>query len=166
MNLFKSKTSNIILIAFALNTLWEFGQCMFFYNMWSWPFWKSTVWMWAASFGDVLIVFGLWKGACFLTGLGQFHKPSRSGYLILLLLSFGASIGLEWVAIYLDLWSYDAFMPVVEVGNRLIGVLPILQITFLPAISVWLAKRERQDKGSTEIESNEIKCRYNGYKKR
>jgi len=142
MNLFKSKTSNIILFAFALNTLWEFGQCLFFYNMWSWPFWKSTVWMWAAIFGDVLIVFGLWKGACFLTGLGQFHRPSRTGYLILLVLSFGASIGLEWIAIYLNLWSYDPLMATMKIFDREIGFLPILQITFLPALSVYMASKK------------------------
>lgn len=135
------KWKGIILWAFILNTLWEFGQCVYFYDMWSWPFLESTIWMWAAIFGDVMIVLGLWKGACFLNGLGQFHKPSRTGYLVLLLLSFGASIVLEWIAIYFNLWSYDASMPVVEVLNHPIGLLPVLQITTLPALSVWLANR-------------------------
>ena len=126
--------------AFILNTLWEFAQCIYFYDMWSWSFWKSTVWMWTAIFGDVQVVLGLWKGASLLTAeLGHFHRPSLAGYLVLLLLSFGASIVLEWVAIYLNLWNYDASMPVVEVLNHKVGVLPVLQITTLPALSVWLA---------------------------
>jgi hypothetical protein len=161
MKLFRTRLSRIILWAFALNTVWEFGQCLFFYDMWSWPFWKSTALMWAAIFGDILIVLGLWKGACFLNGLGQFHKPSSTGYLILLLLSFGASIVLEWMAIYFNLWSYDASMPMVEVLNHKIGILPVLQITTLPALSVWLAgvwnKRKKAGDSAAVAFTSEIR---------
>ena len=33
----------------ALNAAWEFGQCLWLYDMWSWGFWRTTVWMWAAQ---------------------------------------------------------------------------------------------------------------------
>jgi hypothetical protein len=127
--------------------------------MWSWPFWESTIWMWVAVFGDILIVLGLWKGAGLLTtNLGQFHTPSQTGYLVLLLLSFGAGIVLEWVAVYFNLWSYDESMAVVEVLSHSIGVLPVLQITILPALSVWLAgvwnkKRKARDSATTAFTS-------------
>lgn len=141
MIIFKSRFLKILLFAFILNTLWEFGQCVFFYNMWSWLFWKSTLWMWAAIFGDVIIVLGLWKGAHLLYGQQQFHKPSPAGYLVLLMLSFFASIVFEWLAIYLDLWSYDSFMPTIQVLERNIGLLPVFQITLLPALAVYLASK-------------------------
>jgi len=96
-----------------------------------------------SHFGDMLIVLGLWKGASFLRGLGPFHKPSTAGYLILILLSFGASIVLEWLAIYLNLWSYDPFMPTLTFYDRKIGILPILQITSLPALSVYMGSPKR-----------------------
>ena len=38
--------------------VWEFGQCLFLYDMWSWGVWGATVWMWAAIIGDVGIVLG------------------------------------------------------------------------------------------------------------
>ena len=38
--------------------VWEFGQCLFLYDMWSWGVWGTTVWMWAAIIGDVGIVLG------------------------------------------------------------------------------------------------------------
>ena len=43
---------------FLLNMVWEFGQCLFLYDMWSWGVWGATVWMWAAIIGDVGIVLG------------------------------------------------------------------------------------------------------------
>lgn len=37
----------IALYGFVLNTIWEFGQCYLFYDMWDWGFWHGTSWMWA-----------------------------------------------------------------------------------------------------------------------
>ncbi len=31
---------------FLLNMVWEFGQCLFLYDMWSWGFWRGAGWMW------------------------------------------------------------------------------------------------------------------------
>ncbi|WP_176719475.1 hypothetical protein [Rhodohalobacter halophilus] len=109
--------------------------------MWDWPFLKGTLWMWAAIFGDILIVLGLWKGTTLLFPSVQFKSPRRKGYLTLLILSFIASIFLEWIAIYLDLWQYTAAMPVVTMFNHEVGLSPVLQITFLPALSIYLANR-------------------------
>lgn len=97
--------------------------------------------MWAAIFGDVLIVLGLWKGTTILLPSVQFDSPGQKGYLILLILSFLASIFLEWVALFLGLWQYTSAMPVVTLFGFDVGLLPILQITFLPALSIYLANR-------------------------
>jgi hypothetical protein len=136
----KFKTSfRIVFWAFILHTVWEFTQCVFLYDMWDWPFWEATIWMWAAIFGDILIVLGLWKGTTLLVPSLRFESPGYMGYMTLLFLSFLASIFLEWTAIFLDLWQYTPAMPVVTIFNHDVGLSPILQITFLPVVSVYLA---------------------------
>ena len=130
----------VVFWAFLLNTIWEFTQCLFFYEMWDWTFWKATFWMWAAVFGDILIVLGLWQGLKKLFKSTGLLKKTVVKYLLLLLLSFGASIFLEWMALYLELWEYNTSMPSFYSFNFKVGLTPILQITFLPALSVYLAE--------------------------
>ena len=136
----KSKMRKVIFWAFLLNTIWEFTQCLFFYEMWSWGFWKATLWMWGAVFGDILIVLGLWQGLKKLLESTNLLNKTVIKYLVLLAISFGASIFLEWMALYLELWTYDTSMPTLYVFNYKVGLTPILQITFLPALSVYLAE--------------------------
>src|SRR5699024_6358892 len=141
-----NKLAKIILWAFILNTLWEFAQCLWFFDMWSWSFWKATIWMWAAIFGDILIVLGVWKVTTLLVSSIHFARPSIKGYAILLLISFIAAVFLEWIAVYLELWSYNENMPVVSIGNHQVGILPIIQITLLPALSIYATSRFRKIK--------------------
>jgi|GEM_PF-472069 hypothetical protein len=141
LNFIHSNTKKIIVWALILNTIWEFGQCLFLYDMWDWPFLKATLWMWGAIFGDILIILGLWKGAITLVPSVQFESPGLKGYLILMTLSFVASIILEWAAIYLDFWQYTPAMPVFSLFGHEVGFSPVLQITFLPSASIWLANR-------------------------
>ncbi len=136
----KSKMLKVIIWAFLLNTVWEFSQCLFFYEMWSWGFWKATLWMWGAVFGDILIVLGIWQGVKTLFKSTGLLQKTVTKYLLLLALSFTASIFLEWMALYLELWEYDTSMPTLYVFNYKVGLTPILQITFLPALSVYLAE--------------------------
>ncbi|MFU8859673.1 MAG: hypothetical protein ACNA8K_04545 [Cyclonatronaceae bacterium] len=131
----------IVFWAFILHTVWEFTQCVFLYDMWDWPFWEATIWMWAAIFGDILIVLGLWIVTTLLVPSLQFESPGYKGYMTLLFLSFLASIFLEWTAIFLGLWQYTQAMPAITIFNHEVGLSPILQITFLPALSIYLASR-------------------------
>lgn len=137
----KSKLVHVVFWAFTLNTIWEFGQCIYFYNMWSWPFWKATFWMWAAIFGDILIVLGLWKITTMLLSTINFYRPKITGYAVLLFISFITAIFLEWIAIVFGLWEYDPSMPTLIIGNHRVGILPMLQITILPALSIFVADR-------------------------
>lgn len=136
----KSKMLKVIFWAFLLNTIWEFTQCLFFYEMWSWGFWKATFWMWAAVFGDILIVLGIWQGVKSLFKSTGLLQKTVTKYILLLALSFAASIFLEWMALYLELWTYDTSMLTINLFNYKVGLTPILQITFLPALSVYLAE--------------------------
>jgi len=136
-------TFHVVFWAFLLHTLWELIQCLFLYEMWDWPFWEATLWMWAAIFGDILIVLGLWKAAAVFASAIQVNVTGFKGYALLLSISFLASIFLEWIAKVLNLWQYSSNMPVIEILNYEVGLSPVLQITFLPALSVYLAVKAK-----------------------
>ena len=131
----------IALWGFLLNTLWEFGQCTVLYDMWDWGFWRATLWMWGAIAGDVLIVLGVALGAVLLVGARRVSPPGRAGWAALLGVGFAASVGLEWAAQALDLWGYSELMPTLTVLGHTVGLSPVVQVTALPALSVWLATR-------------------------
>ena len=137
----KNRTISVVLWAFLLNTLWEFTQCVFLYDMWSWPFWKGTIWMWAAVFGDILIVLTLWKGITKTFNSIHFFRGHFRDYCVLVLISFFAAIFLEWIALYWELWSYNESMPSINILGQKVGISPILQITILPALSLFFAEK-------------------------
>lgn len=131
----------IALWAFGLNAVWEFGQCTVLYDMWGWGFWRGIAWMWAAIFGDVVIVLGVAAIARGIVGATSLHPLDRRGWAALLVIGFVTSVVLEWAARVLGLWSYSAWMPTITVLGHTVGLSPIVQITVLPAASVYLAKR-------------------------
>ena len=126
---------------FLLNMLWEFGQCTVLYDMWSWGFWRATAWMWGAIVGDVVITLGVALGAALLVGARRLDPPDRRGWAALLGVGFVASVGLEWGAQALDLWGYSDLMPTLTVLGHTVGLSPVVQVTVLPAMAVWLATR-------------------------
>lgn len=135
-------TTRIWRIAFwglVLNAAWEFVQCLWLYDMWSWGFWRATAWMWAAIFGDMLIVLGVAALAGLLAGRQRLAPPDRRGWAALLAVGFAAAVFLEWAAQVLGLWGYSALMPTITVGGHTVGLAPVAQITLLPALSVYLA---------------------------
>lgn len=132
----------IALWAFVLNALWEFGQCTLLYNMWDWGFWRGSLWMWGAIAGDVVIVLAIVAIGVMLAGIDHLNPPDGGGWLALISTSFVASILLEWLALYLELWDYSALMPTLDVFDFSVGLSPIMQITLLPSLSIWLAFRQ------------------------
>jgi hypothetical protein len=131
----------IALWGFLLNMVWEFGQCTLLYDMWDWGFWRATVWMWGAIFGDVLIVLGVVLGAVLFVGADRLRPPNAVGWAALLGVGFVASVGLEWAAQALGLWGYSDLMPTLTVLGHTVGLSPVVQVTTLPALSAWLATR-------------------------
>jgi hypothetical protein len=108
--------------------------------MWGWPFLKATVWMWAATIGDVFIVLALYGiNRQFFSDVGLTEFTVKH-YAFFVTISFLASVVLEWGAKFLELWDYSELMPVLSIFNYEIGLSPILQITFLPALSVYFTK--------------------------
>ncbi|WP_118827279.1 hypothetical protein [Salinibacter ruber] len=130
---------------FLLNMVWEFGQCLFLYDMWSWGFWRGAGWMWGAIFGDVLIVLGVAALARLAVGPAALDRMSWRAWVSLLWIGLVASIGLEWAARALGFWGYSVWMPTVTVLGHTVGLSPIVQVTMLPALSVALAQRRSQE---------------------
>lgn len=97
--------------------------------------------MWTAIFGDVVIVLG----GVGLAGLaiGQLHlvPPDRRGWAALLAFGLAWSLVLEWGAQALDLWGYSDYMPTLTVFGHTVGLSPVVQVTMLPALSIYLAAR-------------------------
>lgn len=128
----------IAIWAFLLNGAWELLQCVFLYDMWDWPFWKSALWMWGATLGDVLIVLALFAAAARLTGSA---RPAF--WIVLVGIGFVAAVLLEWFARHVDLWSYSSAMPTIDLFGEAVGLAPLVQITLLPLLSVYFADRFR-----------------------
>ena len=133
----------IALWSFLLNMVWEFFQCIFFYDMWGWGFWRATVWMWGAILGDVVIVLGVALVAVLLVGRRHMNPLDRRGWTGLLIVGIIASVALEWLAQVLCLWGYSAWMPTLTVAGYAVGLSPIIQVTLLPVLSVYFATRRK-----------------------
>ena len=102
--------------------------------------------MWAAIIGDVFIVLGLWKITEFIFSPVNFKKLKLKDYLYLIFISFIASIVLEWTAKFLELWTYSRLMPVLIIFDYEVGLSPIIQITLLPALSVYFSNAHNYKK--------------------
>jgi len=127
--------------ALALNAPWEFVQCGIFYRMWDEGWLSGGLSMTAAIAGDVVIVIGVTYIAFQLTGAATLNKPTLIGWGVLIGVGFLAGIVLEWIAQFLRLWGYSPWMPSIPVLGYEVGLLPVLQVTILPAISVYLSTR-------------------------
>jgi hypothetical protein len=131
----------VALYALLLNGVWEFVQCTFLYDMWGMSFWRATLWMWAAIFGDVLIVLGVTALTRRLSGFHHRRQVECRNWIGLLVISALAAVLLEWAARALGLWNYTPLMPTVRILGERVGLVPIAQITLLPALSVRLSFR-------------------------
>ncbi|PAP78908.1 hypothetical protein B1759_15835 [Rubrivirga sp. SAORIC476] len=125
----------------ALHGVWEYAQCPPFYDMTGLPKPKHDALMLAATAGDVAINLGVGALAGRLVGREPVRRLTPSGTAALLGVGFAAAVGLEWAAQRLDLWSYTDQMPTVRVAGHDVGLLPIVQVTVLPALAAWATRR-------------------------
>jgi len=102
--------------------------------------WRHGLLMWAAIFGDVVIVLGIAYLARLTVGAGHLFPLDQKGWLALLGFGLIASVILEWPARHLNLWAYNQRMSVIIIFESA-GLSPILQITVVPALSVYLSSR-------------------------
>ena len=139
-----SEIRNLAAFGLLLNTIWEFVQCPFLYDMSGWSFWRAAAYMWAAVAGDLLIVLGIVMASWILNQRSMYVLLARRGWITTLALGLVAGVLLEWLARVFDLWSYSASMPTISVGDVKIGLSPVIQVTILPASSLCLGVRYRK----------------------
>lgn len=134
--------------ALLLNGVWEYAQCALFYDMHRTDFWQGALLMAVAVGGDVLVLVALYEAVASWESSRsrrQSWRPTGPWGLLswgsLVALSLAAAVLLEYLAVAAGLWHYNARMETIRVAGERIGWSPLLQITFLPALSVWLAGR-------------------------
>jgi hypothetical protein len=123
--------------AFALNWLWEVVQM---------PAYESPARAWASTalahvapaLGDVAITFAVYgvcalaAGRCRLAGVWNEYAAAA-------LLGGACAVAYEWKALASGWWSYGSRMPVVPWTG--VGLWPVLQLTLLVPLALWLAGR-------------------------
>jgi hypothetical protein len=126
----------ILLIAFGLNWVWEVthavafveSQGTFTFRLWHCLPMAATDAVWTA--GLWAVTGGMWPSA-----------PRWSTPRLAALAGVGAltAIALEHVALATGRWTYNSLMPVIPLLDA--GLWPILQMSVLPPVAVWLADR-------------------------
>ena len=119
---------------------WEYAQGIPLYRCWG--RWTTGQRLWvlpAATLGDAVATVAFTAVAAALLGPAHVQPMSRTGGVLLLGIGLGAGIVFETVARRLDLWRYRDTMPILRVAGHDIGLVPVLQMTILPALAVGLA---------------------------
>ena len=130
--------------ALLQNAVWEYAQCALLYDMRGVGLQKGALLMTLAVGGDVLVVLALYGTVTFWRGrrFPRRERPWRAAsWGLLLVLSLAAALLLEYLALGAGLWRYSAHMRTLRVGGERLGWSPLLQVTLLPTLSVWLASR-------------------------
>lgn len=136
-----SRLARFALWSAALHGVWEYAQCPPFYDMSGMPKPKHDALMLAATAGDVAINLGVAAAAGQIAGRDAVRTVTPRGAVALVATGAVAAVGLEWAAQRLGLWRYTDRMPTVCVGGHDVGLLPIAQVTLLPALAAWATAR-------------------------
>ncbi len=128
--------TRLVLWSLILHGVWEFFQCIFFYDMSGFNLLKGALWMLGATLTDTVITLLLVAGALW------FHRriPSVSFALALIFAGFLAAIGIETAASLGEWWRYAPAMPQLHFVGVTLGLLPLLQMALLPCLGAKFAK--------------------------
>jgi hypothetical protein len=131
--------------AFLLNWAWEVAQAGAYapHGTQSEAMRRCTF----ATFADAAITLGLYAiGALAAKRLYWGLRGGWNVYLTCALLGFIHAVLVEKQATASGRWSYSSHMPIIPVLE--VGLLPVLQLTFLVPLSVWIASCVHSRKGS------------------
>ena len=123
--------------ALWMHGAWEAAQCALFYDMNGASIASGIIWMVGATLADVFFTLLLVRTMLGLSTRNGAFSRSRaafwligSGGAIALLIEAGAQAA-GW-------WRYSSVMPIISVFEWRIGVLPLLQMAFLPLVCLLL----------------------------
>ncbi|MFB6232308.1 MAG: hypothetical protein ABEL04_14255 [Salinibacter sp.] len=131
---------HVALWAAGLHGVWEYGQVIPFYRCWGrWTTWQRIWILPAATLGDAVASIAFAAGTAALLGPSAVRPLSLPGASMLLGLGLGGGVLFETVALNLDFWRYKEAMPTLRIAGHDLGLAPVLQMTVLPVLSIWIA---------------------------
>ena len=129
-----------VLTGFVLNEIWEIAQ-MFAYVDTVGRSWTSSLGLctWAAV-GDVEIIHGIYATGALAAGDLVWGLRGRwNMYAAAAVLGLAYAVLVEHAALATGRWLYTEHMPMVPGLGA--GLWPLLQMTLLPPLTVWIARR-------------------------
>lgn len=128
------------LTGFALNEIWEMAQMLTYVEMAGHP-WTSTLGRCtAAAGGDVGIILGIYAASALAAGDPGWGLRGRWNiYVTSALFGLAWATLVEHAALAAGSWSYRESMPMVPWLRA--GLWPLLQMTLLPPLTFWIARR-------------------------
>lgn len=133
----------LFVVSFGLNWIWEIAQ-MFLYKVKPSEMWTHILlYCTLATVIDASVTVASYKLATvFVRNLGQERNGGWKLYALMAL--FGAiwAVFFELAASGFGLWSYSERMPLVPVIK--VGLLPLLQLTFLMPAALFIAGRRHE----------------------
>jgi len=129
-----------VLVGFVFNELWEMAQ-MSAYVETSGNSWMGTLgFCTQASLGDVGIIMGIYAAGALAAGDPGWGLLARwNMYAMAAVLGLTYATLVEHAALASGRWSYTEKMPVLPLFDA--GLWPLLQMTLLPPLTFWIARR-------------------------
>ena len=129
-----------MLASFVLNEIWEMAQMSAYVETAGYS-WTSTLgFCTRAAVGDVGIILGIYAAGALAAGDLHWGLRGRWNiYATAAVLGLAYAVLVEHAALAAGRWSYTERMPVVSVLGA--GLWPLLQMTLLPPLTFWIARR-------------------------
>ena len=128
------------LSSFTLHAIWEMSQMPAFKEVAGRPFLETAARCTPTTLGDVLLTFWIYAiGALAGRNVAWGLQARWNVYLTVALLGAMHAIWIEQAAIASGRWSYTEKMPVFPKFG--VGVWPLLQLTLLMPLTIWLSRR-------------------------
>jgi hypothetical protein len=123
-------------IAFVLHLAWEMGQMPLYRGMQGRPWWSTVVPCARAALFDVAVTLAL--GILFVAVARPRSSSVTAGVAMV---AAGAAIAIlvEKTGVGRGRWAYTGDMP--KLPPLGLGLMPMLQMMLIPAVSAWLALR-------------------------
>jgi len=126
------------LIAFVLHIVWENTQAPLFqgYASFSAHFPMCLV----GTVGDVAVTLFVYFIVALLKNDSNWISTlNKKDFVILAVIGFFIAVGIEWRALLFGSWAYAEGMPIIPYLK--VGLAPIIQMTFLLPLSIYLTKK-------------------------
>jgi hypothetical protein len=132
--------TGILVTSFVLNLLWEMAQMPAYREMASLTWRETATLCTRATFGDVAITVLIYAtGALAARTLSWGVRPAWNVYAAGALLGALHAFWIERAGVASGQWTYTQTMPVVPMVK--VGLWPLLQLTVLTPLSIWIANR-------------------------